>query len=225
MSGAGVVLPGLDGRLVGIVVTAEVEHQQRRLYLVPIADALTHAPGLGPLLRGLGGPAAVEARSAPRYRAVLQARCLGPDGLPVRVGEVTDLAVFGVKPADLPGEQTYLDYVPRDGDQALRAALAAAARERRMLLVVGGSAAGKSRSAAEAARTMLANHWLLCPRATALPAVLDLPLADLTSSLVWLDDVERYAHAALADTLQRLLGTGLVVVSTIRRAQLDVLAG
>ena len=46
MSGAGVVLPAGDDRLIGIVVIAEVDRQQKRLYLVPLADALRASPAL-----------------------------------------------------------------------------------------------------------------------------------------------------------------------------------
>jgi hypothetical protein len=64
--------------------------------------------------------------------------------------------VFGVKPADLPGEPTYLSYVPRDGDAELVGAVRGVISDRRMLLIVGGSAAGKSRSCAEATRQLMA---------------------------------------------------------------------
>ncbi|MGA5065320.1 NACHT domain-containing protein [Streptomyces exfoliatus] len=61
MSGAGVVIPG--SRLVGIVVGAEADHQQRRLFVVPLATAV----GSSPLLREglealLEGPLVVEPR-------------------------------------------------------------------------------------------------------------------------------------------------------------------
>jgi hypothetical protein len=93
-----------------------------------------------------------------------------------------------------------------------------------MRLVVGGSAAGKSRSTAEAVRELLPQHRLIRPRSEKLAAVCDLALADLGPAVVWLHDVQQYAHQALRDTLKRLLQAGLVVVGTIRRAELDVLA-
>jgi hypothetical protein len=110
MSGAGVVLA--DGRLVGLVVAAEADHDQRRLYVVPLADALGACPELGKQLRELTGRAhLVEVHDAPLYRRVCQTASLEPSGLPRRVGDLPDLDVFGVKPADLPGEPTYLSYV------------------------------------------------------------------------------------------------------------------
>ncbi len=128
---------------------------------------------------------------------------------------------FGVKLAGVPGEPDFLDYVPRDADQKLRDGLHAAQAERRMLLVVGGSAGGKSRSAAEAARLRLPGHRLLCPRQTSLARLRELPLADLGPALVWLDDVERYEERAFRDTVERLLRSGVVVVATIRRSELE----
>ena len=225
MSGAGVVLPAGDDRLIGIVVIAAVDRQQKRLYLVPLADALGANPALAQRLAELaGGTQVVEVRDAPLYRHVCQTGSLGPDGLPRRVGEISGLDVFGVKPADVPGEPTYLNYVPRDDDNSLREALREAIGARRMLLVVGGSAAGKSRSTAEAVRDQLPRHRLIRPHSEMLAAVCDLALAELGPAIVWLDDVQQYAHQASGDTLERLLQAGLVVTGTIRRAELDMLA-
>src|SRR5262249_41144332 len=107
MSGAGVVLA--DGRLTGLVTTAEAGHQQRRLYVVPLADVLAQSNKIaGALEAVLAAPAVTEVRDAPRYRDVLQDACLGPDGMPVLVKEA-NLKAFGVKPrggaggAGLPG--------------------------------------------------------------------------------------------------------------------------
>ena len=180
------------GRLAGLVVAAETEHQQRRLYVVLFTDVLAHSAGIARALAAMvGGPAVMEVRDAPLYRDVLQNGCLAPDGTPVLVRDAGYKA-FGVKPADLPGEPKFLDYVPRDADQKLHDRLRAAQARQRMLLVVGGSAGGKSRSAAEAARRQLPGHRLLCPRETSLARLRELPAADLGPALVWLDDVERY---------------------------------
>jgi len=220
MSGAGVVLP--DGRLAGIVVTAESAHQERRLYLVALADVVQHGEGFAAALAELAGrPVEVQVLEAPQYRAVLQADCLGADGMPLRVAEVDDLGVFGVKPADIAGEPTYLEYVPRDDDDLLRDALASAVQERCMLLVVGDSAAGKSRSTAEALKFALPRFRLLQPRPTALAGVLNLPLSELGSAVVWLDDAERYMQADFAEWLTALLDADVAVVGTIRRAVLE----
>ena len=219
MSGAGVVLA--DGRLAGLVVDAEAGHQQRRLYVVPFADVLAHSSGIAQALTAvLGGPVVIEVRDAPLYRDVLQDGCLGPDGFPLLIREASYEA-FGVKLAGVPGEPDYLDYVPRDADQKLHDGLHAAQAGRRMLLVVGGSAGGKSRSAAEAARLRLPGHRLLRPQQTSLRRLRELPAADLEPALVWLDDVERYDERAFRDIVNRLLGSGVVVVATMRRSELD----
>jgi TPR repeat protein len=219
MSGAGVLLG--DGRIAALVVDAESGHQQRRLYVVPLPDVLAESgPVAQALAAMLGDPVVIEARDAPLYRNVLQDDCLAPDGLPMRVGEA-GYKTFGAKPAGIPGEPAFLDYVPRDADQTLRDALQEAQVERRMLVVVGGSAGGKSRSAAEATRLHLPDHRLLCPRQTALARVNELPVADLGPALVWLDDAERYDERAFRDSIGWLLRSGVVVVATIRRTELE----
>jgi tetratricopeptide (TPR) repeat protein len=222
MSGAGVVLP--DGRLIGLVVAAEAEHQQRRLYLVPLAEVLDRDRKLGAVVGSFGAPLLVEARHAAQYRKALRESTLGADGLPRRIDQLRDLAMFGVKPADLPGEPTYLDYVARDEDDRLEQRLVDAIGQRRMLLVVGGSASGKSRSTAEAAARVLRQHRLLRPKFRDLGAVIRLPLADLLPAVVWLDDIQHYTHEALRDNLEQLLAAGAAVVATVRRKVLEELA-
>ena len=90
-----------------------------------------------------------------------------------------------------------------------------------MLLVVGGSASGKSRSAAEAARLHMPGHRLLCPRQMSLARVRELSLADFGPTLVWLDDAERYEERAFRDTVEKLLRSGVIVMATIRRTELE----
>ena len=222
MSGAGVLLP--DGRLVGIVVAAEDSHQQRRLYVVPLAAALTQSPSLARALTVVAGaPMVAEAKSAPVNRRALYIQSLGADGVPQKLCEVTDLGVFGVKPVDLADEPPYLNYVPRDDDGKLVAVLRTAATARVVLLLVGDSGSGKSRSAAKAACDTLPEHRLLRPAEHQLPQLPDLPLTDLGPTLVWLDDIEKYAHPALRATLQRLLQFNTVIVATIRRQELQEL--
>jgi TPR repeat protein len=222
MSGAGVLLG--DGRLAGIAVSAEAGHQQRRLYVVPLAPALAQSAQLAAAVAAVvGAPVVAEARSAPRYRRALYRESLAADGTPLRLGEVADLGVFGVKPVDLAGEPTYLNYVPRDDDGRLTSALREAANAGRVLLLVGDSGSGKSRSAAQAVRDVFATHRLLHPVEHQLPQLLDLPLADLGPALVWLDDVEKYTHPALREILERLLDAGAAVIGTIRRKELQAL--
>ena len=224
MSGAGVLLP--DGRLVAVVVAAESAHQQRRLYVVPLAQALAQAPDLSAALATASrAPVVIEAQQAPAYRRVLYSTSLGVDGVPMQLGEVSDLGVFGVKPVDLVGEPRYLDYVPRDDDNELIEALREAASAGQMLLLVGDSGSGKSRSLATAARDAYVAHRLLRPTEHQLVQLADLPLAGLGQGLVWLDDVEKYVHPALREILHRLLAAGAIIVGTIRRKELQVLTG
>ncbi len=218
MSGAGVILP--DGRLAGLVVAAEADHQQRRLYVVPLAEAISGSPHFAQALgRVLNRPVIIEARNAPLYRDILRDGCLGADGLPLTVAEA-DLGAFGVKAAGIPSEPSYLEYIPRDDDNKLSGALQTARAERRMLLVVGGSAGGKSRSAAEAARQLLPGSQLLFPRQTSLARLRQLDLGP-RPALVWLDDAERFDERAFRDTVDWLLHSGVMVVATIRRTELE----
>lgn len=222
MSGAGVVLP--DGRIAGLVVAAEHGKAQRRLYVVPVAAALANVPDLATSLAAVvGKPVVAEALSAPFYRRALYNKTLGADGLPQRLGEVVSLGVFGVKPLNLPGEPSYLEYVPRDDDETLRKSLTEAAYSKRAFLLVGDAGSGKSRSAAEASRSTFTDHRLVRPLEHQLAQLCELPLADLGPALVWLDDAEKYALPALREILERLLETGAVVVGTIRRKELQAL--
>jgi TPR repeat protein len=221
MSGAGVVLA--DGRLVGIVVAAEQAHQNRRLYVVPLADVISDCQTIADAFAELiGTPIAVESRHAPLWREVLKASSLGPDGLPLRVADAP-LEAFGVKRADVPGEPPYLPYTRRDDDDELLETLRQAIDQSRMMLVVGGSAAGKSRSSAEAARSLLAGHRLVVPTTIGFSRLLELSLDELGDLLVWLDDVERYEGRSLRDVLDQLLHShSATAVGTIRRRELEL---
>ena len=222
ISGAGVVLP--DGRLAALVVAVDREHQLRRLYAVPLAEALRYAGGFAAALAQITASRVVaEARLAREYRRRLTDRSLGPDGLPLLLTDVADLDAFGVKRVDLSSDPPHLAYVPRDGDEMLCNALAEAADMKQMLLLVGNSGAGKTRSAVEAAKSRLPTHRFLRPREDLLTELPDLPLRDLQPAMVWLDDIERYAHPALGETLRRLLQAGATVIATIRLQELKAL--
>jgi hypothetical protein len=221
MSGAGVLLP--DGRLCGIVVAAQAHHQQRRLFMVPLAMALADSAQLvAALTAATGRPPIAEALSAPLYRRVLYQESVGEDGLPRRLGEIANLGVFGVKPVDLADEPPYLNYVVRDDDSRLTAALGELAGQR-VLMLVGDSGSGKSRSLAEAVCDKFSDHRFLRPLEHQFPRLVDLPLADLGPTLVWLDDLEKYAHPAIQGILERLLALDVVAVATIRREELAAL--
>jgi TPR repeat protein len=222
MSGAGVVLQ--DGRLAGVAVATEDRHQQRRLYVVPMASALAQSARLATAVAdAVGAPMVAETRFAPVYRRLLYPVTLRTDGSPMRFDEIADLGVLGVKPVDLTSEPLYLTYVPRDDDPMLTQQLYEAVAAKRMLLVTGYSGSGKSRSAAHAVCQAYPAHRLLRSLEGQLAALLDLPLADLAPAVVWLDDIEKYQYSALAETLRMLLAAGLVLVGTIRRAQYEAL--
>ena len=222
MSGAGVLSD--DGRLIGLVKAAEVEHQQRRLYVVPLAEVIANEAGFADALQALTGVRPVaQARSAPVWEELVEPDCVGEDGLPAPIGLLDDLAAFGVKPASVEGEPPFLDYVPRDDDNKLLGALKRDVQNSKMLLVVGGSAAGKSRSLARAVAERLGAHRLVFPLARSLQDLPSAPLGELGKAVVWLDDVQRYTDQSLGDTLKRLRQPGIVVVGTIRLAELRAL--
>ena len=79
-------------------------------------------------------------------------------------------------------------------------------------------------STAEAVCDVLPEFRLVRPRVGRLPQVAELPLADLKPVVVWLDEIQAFAHQALSDTLKRLFEGGHVVIGTIRREELRVLA-
>ena len=163
-------------------------------------------------------------KAAKQYQNALRRSTLGADSMPLVIDQISELEVFGVKRADLPHEPTYLSYVTRDDDPELEHHMSGAVEQGRMLLVVGDAAAGKSRSTAEAARRVLPRHRLLCPKFSherGLPAVVELPLRKLRPAVVWLDNVEQYAHAALRDNLQQLREAGVPVIATVRSQVLE----
>ncbi|MCI3152936.1 hypothetical protein ELQ39_14420 [Streptomyces sp. GB4-14] len=222
MSGAGVTLK--DGRLVGAAVAAESLHQRRRLYVVPLASALSRSIALSQAVVNVtGAPLAIEDRYAPIYRHLLYAKTLRTDGTPVSLEELQDLASVGVKPVDLPGDPRYLTYVPRDGDEELIQALNRASIARRMLLLIGDSGSGKTRAAVNALLQTCRSYRLMRPiEHNFIELVAEIPkLLDLGPSVVWLDDVEKYSHPAMTGSLEKLLEAGHIVVGTIRRGELE----
>ena len=222
VSGAGVLTA--DGRLIGLVKAAEVEHQERRLYVVPLAAVIEKESGFVEALEELTGRRPVaQVRSAALWSDLLEEGCLGEDGLPAPIGVLDDLSVFGVKPASIAGEPPFLDYVPRDAEDELLEALDAAVESGRMLLVVGGSAAGKSRSLARALAARLADRRLVAPLERGLRDVVSAPVRELGQAVVWLDDVQRFKDQSMAETLKRLRQARVVVVGTIRLAELKAL--
>lgn len=110
---------------------------------------------------------------------------------PQLLGVHRSIDFHGVEPFDfLP------PYVQRDFDNrtnGLRAKVAFAAQRGGFLVLVGGSSVGKTRSAYEAVRHLLADWWLIHPVEPDDPIeIRDLTLAPVARTVVWLDDLQRY---------------------------------
>jgi hypothetical protein len=130
-----------------------------------------------------------------------------------RLGVHAAISVPGV-PDEIPPE-----YVPRDTDadgHGVRAAVAAAARGG-FVLLVGGSSAGKTRCAAEAARALLPDWWLVHPAPADVAA---LAAASPRRTVVWLDELQRYLdgeHGLTGGMVRALLGAPgpVVIIGTL----------
>jgi hypothetical protein len=113
----------------------------------------------------------------------------------VRVGEA-DLRLLGVHEAiRVPGmpDEVPPEYVSRDVDAAefgVRAKVEAAAQRGGFVLLVGGSSVGKTRTAAEAVKTLLPEWWLVHPAGPT--EVTAMAQAPPPRTVVWLDELQRY---------------------------------
>ncbi|MGH3924480.1 MAG: tetratricopeptide repeat protein, partial [Pseudonocardiaceae bacterium] len=200
--------------------------QRRRLLVVPI-ETVANDPAFASAAAALGLDPTVEDHQAPVWRQSVDPPALTAAGVPSRVADVDDLRAFGVKGLSSDARGSHLNYLPRDKDSDLDAALAEA-REggRRIVLVVGDSAAGKTRSACEGTRKdpVLRGWRLVVP----LPdgGLSWLANADLgwQDTVIWLDDLDKYIGRGLdPGTVRRLLGdaASVVVVATMRTSQLQ----
>lgn len=213
------------GRLVGLVVRAHPQRQQRRLLVVPLADA-AEDPAFAAAAAAVGLDPVLEDVAAPVWRRSVEPRALTPAGVPLAVDDIADLAVFGVHGSAAAAHGPYVSYVPRNRDPDLRAALASArSGGPRVVLVVGDSAAGKSRSTAEALRQdRVLRGWRLIVPFTdgGLSRLADAGLG-WANSLLWLDDLDKYLARLDLGTLQRVLAEdpAVVVVATMRASQLQ----
>lgn len=129
--------------------------------------------------------------------------------LALRVKRAVD--TFDAEGRDLP------PYVPRDRDEDLEWAIASGG----LVLLHGRAAAGKSRAAAEAVRRLRPAHDLLIPvDGPALRQIAE-SSSELTDTVVWLDDLERFLVPGGLDVgvLQRLTPS-VCVVATIRDHEL-----
>ncbi|MBP2327093.1 tetratricopeptide (TPR) repeat protein [Kibdelosporangium banguiense] len=129
--------------------------------------------------------------------------------LPRRLGVHAAIEVEG-STSELP------DYVSRDFDQRLHAALADGSERGGFVLLVGDASVGKTRALFEAVRVTLPEWWLVYPADAG--AIRDLAQAPVPRTVVWLDELLRYLGAPdplTAATVRTLLSAGLVVVGTL----------
>jgi uncharacterized protein len=107
------------------------------------------------------------------------------------VGEVAELSTIGISRAftesdtNLPADRVYIS---RDMDQELDTALKTSA----YVLLVGESKSGKSRTAYEGVRRVFPNRSLVVPATPTSLETLISERLDLSQSVIWLDDLERY---------------------------------
>lgn len=129
------------------------------------------------------------------------------------------------------GSSTEDPYVPRDApDDNVEERLDEALGSARFILVVGPAKAGKSRTAFESARRLLAHDpAVLVPRKTAdIEALLKLdPPLDLlpAPALVWLDDIDETALAELTPAVLARLAEVAIIVGTITSNRRDRVEG
>ncbi|MEV6527470.1 hypothetical protein AB0M43_36650 [Longispora sp. NPDC051575] len=125
----------------------------------------------------------------------------------------TSARVLGVHACiRLPGADGDLpEYVPRDVDAQVRAAL----RPGAFVLLVGSSCSGKTRTLTEALRAQLANWWITRP---ATPAdVSTLVTGGPSQTVVWLDELEHFLDdIGFTNVVGRLMDNGFVLVATMR---------
>jgi len=224
MSGA--AIKDRHGRLRAVLVAADQDRQQRRLYVRPLPDP-TQAGDWAEALRKVGAAVVLEAASAPEHRALLT--LLDGTGRPYAARDVMELDRLGARRArtdvELHGDP-YYPYVVREIDEVLRGILTSRleGRDCRMLVVDGSAMSGKSRSLIQAIQTHATASGLplLVPSAdTELEAII--PLVPSGGAVLWLGDVD--LHVGQLDRAAALPGAapGLLVVGTVRTDVLSTL--
>ena len=147
--------------------------------------------------------------------------------------EKTDPSDLGIFPPRTKGAEDWKRYVAREVDIRLREALATAP----FVLVFGGPRSGKTRTAAQATREVMAEAPVLIPRhADGLRDLLDLkPPLDGDRAVLWLDGLERFSGVLDAKILDWLgathqtrngessayPGPPITIVATIREGTWD----
>jgi len=212
--------------------------RERREYVLPARFDDTPLPGLISGMVTINLRARTPEQCAETIAAKLAAlgvTAAGPAGSPasgagvagppgaIRVAEA-DLRRLGVHAAiSVPGvpDEVPPEYVPRDVDAAehgVRARVAAAAERGGFVLLVGGSSVGKTRCAAEAARALLPDWWLVHPDGPA--EVAALTVTPSPRMVVWLDELQRYLdgeHGLTGGAVRALLGAPgpVVIIGTL----------
>ena len=198
-------LPGL----LTDIVTVDLRPRTPQGFAATIAAKLA-ALGITP-----PGPGGGESRT-PDAGAARPAGAVRADEADLRrLGVHAAISVPGV-PDEIPPE-----YVPRDTDadgHGVQAAVAAAAARGGFVLLVGGSSVGKTRCAAEAARALLPDWWLVHPASPA--EVAALAAAPPSRTVVWLDELQRYLdgeHGLTGGMVRALLGVPgpVVIIGTL----------
>lgn len=229
MSGAVVRERGANGRLLGVVVKADPDHQHRRLYARPFPDPARDTDFAAALI-AVGAVPVLEAANAPAVRRLLAV--WDEAGRLFQCGEATELSLFGARKArtdvDTHGDP-YYPYAQRSIDNDVVTALSRRVdgSDNRMLLLVGAAMSGKSRMGAEALlhHPILSARPLLIPsKASDLRAVAD--LAPVGGAVIWLDDLNTFSAGIDAGLVRYWQSRpGLVVVATLRSDLLGELLG
>lgn len=214
-------------RILGVVVDADADFGNRRLYVSPIPDPIIY-PKFAAALNKVGAQPILQsanAHIASRLLAVLDEAAH-----PYKVKQAPNLGMFGVRQArtDINTHgNLYYPYVQRSVDAQLTKALnrRASGDDQRFLLLVGDAMSGKSRSGAHAliSHEVVSGLPLFIPRTRA-----DLgDVANLTppgGAVLWLDDLnvfESGLDAGIIRDYQR--HPGLIVVGTLRSDQLHIM--
>jgi CHAT domain-containing protein len=157
-------------------------------------------------------------------------------GPPVpRVKEATPYGAIGVSPSKYSKASGLDEYVARDVDKTLRKELLA----KPFVLVIGEAKAGKSRTAYEAAVSVMGDSRLIVPRDdpgllhdlalleapadVPLPDGFEVPLDSRDQALVWLDDLERFlgSRGLSPELLERWDKANIRVLATMRSENLE----
>jgi tetratricopeptide (TPR) repeat protein len=107
-------------------------------------------------------------------------------------------------------------YVPRDVDEALRAAIGAAAGHGGFVLLIGESSVGKTRTLHEAVKAALPEWWLLHPADA--ETIETFAAAPTPRTVLWLDELQTYLDqpgGVPTWTVRTLINAGVVIVATL----------